>query len=228
MKPARATSVAVGLLAVLAGPARAADDTASRALMAAAGRGEAARLTAQLQAGADPNARDAAGRPALVLAVASGRPEAVKALLRGGADPSLGDRSGWTALHQAAEAGDVDGGAGAARRRGRRRPALPRPGHAAGRGRAGRAGSGRAAAAGPGRAGLGQVDRRHGVRAPLEGRRLLRDRRGRRPDALPAARQPRDRLRLRVRRRRRSAPAAARSARAAWARATCCGSRPRA
>jgi hypothetical protein len=105
----RATFVGTGLVfAVLVGFGRAADDEASRALVAAAARGESARIAALLGSGADPNARDARGRPALVLAAASGRAEAVTALLRGGANPSTADRSGWSALHQAAESGAVE------------------------------------------------------------------------------------------------------------------------
>jgi hypothetical protein len=101
--------VVAGTLIVTAlGPRLSADDEASRALVKAAASGERARVSALLKAGADPNGRDASGRPALVLAVASGRPEVVRALLRGGADPNQTDRSGWSGLHQAAESGALD------------------------------------------------------------------------------------------------------------------------
>ncbi len=86
--------------------AGAADDSAAR-LVAAARRGDAAAVAALAREGADPNARDEAGRPALVLAAGVGRADAVRALLRAGARPDAAARDGWTALHQAAEAGDA-------------------------------------------------------------------------------------------------------------------------
>lgn len=109
MRAAARVLMGTGLvLAVLVGFGRAADDEASRQLVKAAASGEGVRVAALLRSGANPNARDASGRPALVLAAASGSPEAVRALLRGGADPNRTDGSGWSGLHQAAEAGSVD------------------------------------------------------------------------------------------------------------------------
>jgi hypothetical protein len=91
---------------LLAGVAAAAPESGSR-LVAAAARGDAASVAALVREGADPNARDDAGRPALVLAAASGRAEAVRALVRAGASPDGASRDGWTALHEAADRGDV-------------------------------------------------------------------------------------------------------------------------
>lgn len=79
-----------------------------RALLDAAARGDRARLSALLSAGADPDSRDAEGRPALLLAAASGRSGAVKALLQAGATADVATPSGWTPLHAAAAAGAVD------------------------------------------------------------------------------------------------------------------------
>jgi hypothetical protein len=100
--------VAGTLLASAVGLRLASNDEASRALVKAAASGEVAGVSAALRSGANPNARDASGRPALVLAVASGRPETVRALLHGGADPNQTDRSGWSGLHQAAESGGLE------------------------------------------------------------------------------------------------------------------------
>jgi hypothetical protein len=95
-----------GTILLLAALAGATGDDVSRELVAAAARGDSPRVAGLLREGADPNTRDASGRPALLVATASGRVEAVTALLRGGASPDRGDASGWTALHQAVEAGD--------------------------------------------------------------------------------------------------------------------------
>jgi MFS family permease len=104
---AGARGAAVLVAALLAAGSARADDEASRRLVAAAARGDGAGVAALARSGADPNARDAGGRPALVLAVAAGGANAVAALLRAGADPDRGDAGGWTALHQAALAGDA-------------------------------------------------------------------------------------------------------------------------
>jgi len=99
-------------------PVWAKDSGPSSKLLDAAARGNGSRLTALLAAGADPDARDAEGRPALLLAVASGQSSAVRSLLQGGARPDAATRSGWTPLHEAAAAGRleaarelIDGGA---------------------------------------------------------------------------------------------------------------------
>lgn len=98
------------LLLMCASPARVEDQTAAGRLLDASYRGDGARVSALLAAGADPDARDDEGRPALVLAAASGAPGAgaVRALLRGGADPDASTGSGWTPLHAAAAGGDRD------------------------------------------------------------------------------------------------------------------------
>lgn len=85
-----------------------AEDESSPALLAAATRGDGARLAALIAGGADPNARGGDGRPALLLAAASGQTGAVRALLRGGASPDAATRSGWTALHEASQAGALE------------------------------------------------------------------------------------------------------------------------
>jgi hypothetical protein len=96
---------ALPLIALLAS---AGDDAPSHDLLDAAARGDGPRLTALLAAGADPEARDAEGRPALLLAVASGRERAVEALLRGGARPDPLTGSGWTPLHEASRNGTLE------------------------------------------------------------------------------------------------------------------------
>lgn len=124
----------------IAATAAAADESPAR-LLDAARRGDGAAVAALVRAGADPNARDAAGRPALVLAASAGRPDAVTALLRAGARPDDAGRDGWTALHQAAGTGDaasaralLDAGATPdvpSRARGTALDAAERDGHAA-------------------------------------------------------------------------------------------------
>jgi hypothetical protein len=98
---ARAGLVVLTLL--VATGSRGADEDSSRALLAAAARGDGPRVAALLESGADPHACDEEDRPALVLAAASGQATAVRALLRGGASPEETTRSGWSALHAAAE-----------------------------------------------------------------------------------------------------------------------------
>jgi hypothetical protein len=102
------TRAGLALCLLLASSALGRAEDSSRALLDAAGRGDRARLSALLAAGADPDTRDRTGRPALLLAVGSGQVGAVRALLKGGAAPSAATRSGWTPLHGAAEAGALD------------------------------------------------------------------------------------------------------------------------
>jgi hypothetical protein len=97
---ARAGLLVLALLVATA--SRGADESSSRALLAAAERGDGPCVAALLESGADPHARDDEGRPALVLAAASGQVEAVRALLSGGASPEETTRSGWSPLHAAA------------------------------------------------------------------------------------------------------------------------------
>jgi hypothetical protein len=96
------------LLIACASWAPAEENTTRLPLLDAAARGDRARVSALLAAGADPDARDDEGRPALLLAAASGQPGAgaLRALLRGGADPEAATASGWTPLHAAAAVGD--------------------------------------------------------------------------------------------------------------------------
>ena len=101
------TTLALLLLGV-SSPAWAEDQGSSRALLDAAARGDRARVSALLAAGADPDARDHEGRPALLLAVDSGQAGAVRALLKGGAAVDAAAPSGWTALHVAADAGSLE------------------------------------------------------------------------------------------------------------------------
>lgn len=102
---ARGAGLLVAML--LAASLPGADDP-SRALLLAAARGDAPRLTALLAAGAAPDSRDGEGRPALVLAAGAGQPAAVRALVRGGALADAATASGWTALHEAARVGSID------------------------------------------------------------------------------------------------------------------------
>jgi MFS family permease len=102
---ARGAATVVALL--LLGSAARADEEQIRRLVGAAAQGDAPRISALLRGGADPNGRDASGRPALLLAATTRRADAVAALLRGGADPDRGDAGGWTALHEAVHAGDA-------------------------------------------------------------------------------------------------------------------------
>jgi len=59
--------------------------SATADLLRAAERGDAVEIQIELQAGADPNARNEADRPALFMAAASGNVDAVRALLDAGA-----------------------------------------------------------------------------------------------------------------------------------------------
>ena len=75
-------------------------------LAAATDRYSSSAMKAALEAGGDPNARDANGAPALSLATLSGNHESVRELLRAGADTAQANRRGWTALHEAVGAKD--------------------------------------------------------------------------------------------------------------------------
>jgi uncharacterized protein len=77
---------------------------AQDALIAAAKVGDAGQVRAQLQAGADVNARDGAQRTALLHAVRGGQLAAVRALVEAGANLDLRDLEGRTALMEAARA----------------------------------------------------------------------------------------------------------------------------
>lgn len=69
--------------------------------------GNVAMMQSRLKEGADPNARDAAGRTPLMDAVAAGQLGAARALLAAGADVNARSKSGITALMEAADKGRV-------------------------------------------------------------------------------------------------------------------------
>jgi serine/threonine-protein phosphatase 6 regulatory ankyrin repeat subunit B len=75
---------------------------AQDALIAAAKQGEVGQVRAQLQAGADVNARDSAQRTALLLAVRNGQRAVVRALIDAGAGLDARDQDGRTPLMEAA------------------------------------------------------------------------------------------------------------------------------
>lgn len=73
----------------------------------AARQGDVAALKSQLQRGADPNAKDAAGRTLLMDAVEQGQLDAAKLLIQSGADLNVRTRLG-TALEMAERGGHGD------------------------------------------------------------------------------------------------------------------------
>ena len=75
---------------------------AQDALLAAAKAGDVGQVRAQLQAGADVNARDSGQRTALLNAVRGGQLAVVRALIEVGANLDLRDLEGRTALMEAA------------------------------------------------------------------------------------------------------------------------------
>jgi uncharacterized protein len=75
---------------------------AQDALIAAAKQGDVGQVRAQLQAGADVNARDSAQRTALLQAVRAGQRPVVRALIEAGAGLDARDQDGRTALMEAA------------------------------------------------------------------------------------------------------------------------------
>jgi ankyrin repeat protein len=99
--------------ALLAAPPLAAEDTpeqarqkaikrAQDALLAAAKAGDVGQVRAQVEAGADVNARDGSQRTALLHAVRSGHLAVVRALIEIGASLDIRDLEGRTALMEAA------------------------------------------------------------------------------------------------------------------------------
>ena len=75
---------------------------AQDALIAAARQGDVGQIRAQIQAGADVNARDGAQRTALLNAVRAGQLAAVRALIEAGARLDERDQDGRTGLMEAA------------------------------------------------------------------------------------------------------------------------------
>lgn len=80
---------------------------AYRGLHAAAARGDAAEIARLIQAGADPDARDAQGRTPLHVAAHLGQAAAMRALVAGGADPRALDGQRYDILTIAAVADDL-------------------------------------------------------------------------------------------------------------------------
>ncbi|MEA3186990.1 MAG: hypothetical protein QOD99_820 [Chthoniobacter sp.] len=76
-------------------------------LLAAAARGDLARVEGILRGGFDVNSQDPEGRTALLCAACFARATVVEKLLAAGADPNLADREGHTPLMAAAAAGDL-------------------------------------------------------------------------------------------------------------------------
>jgi ankyrin repeat protein len=72
--------------------------------------GDATKVKALLQSGADCNARDAEGATALMLAAGAGNLDMVKALLAAGADVKATDERGWTALMKSTYNDQLDRG----------------------------------------------------------------------------------------------------------------------
>jgi len=78
-------------------------------LHTAAFRGDVEGVKQQLlERGADPNAKDNAGKTPLYLAAFRGHVEIVKLLLERGADPNAKNNDGWTPLHKATNEGHVE------------------------------------------------------------------------------------------------------------------------
>jgi ankyrin repeat protein len=75
---------------------------AQDALIAATKQGDVGQVRAQLQAGADVNARDNAQRTVLLLAIRGGQRAVVRALIEAGAGLDARDQDGRTALMEAA------------------------------------------------------------------------------------------------------------------------------
>jgi hypothetical protein len=77
-------------------------------LLAAARRGDAARVRALLRGGADPDARNERGFTALMAAAGEGHTDVARLLLRAGADVDASTSSGWTALMEATAQGRTE------------------------------------------------------------------------------------------------------------------------
>lgn len=90
----------VGMLAVTWRPKPGADggDLSEARLVEAVKAGSAYDVEVLLDHGADPDSRDADGKPALWWAVRQGNEETVAVLLDHGAEPSLAERGGDTPL----------------------------------------------------------------------------------------------------------------------------------
>jgi hypothetical protein len=90
---------------LVAAPAGAGDDEASRRLVAAVERGDGAEAAALVRAGADPDASDRSGWTGLHLAAETGDLALARALLDAGAHPDPRSRARGTPLDVAEKAG---------------------------------------------------------------------------------------------------------------------------
>jgi len=98
-----------GIVAVLAaGLAGAADEDASRRLVAAVAGGDARQVTALVRAGADPDAADRSGWTGLHLAADTGDLTLARVLLDAGAHPDLRSRARGTPLDVAERSARLD------------------------------------------------------------------------------------------------------------------------
>jgi hypothetical protein len=97
--------VGLGLVLASAVGVEAGGDDASRRLVAAAARGDAAGVRALLRSGADPDRGDASGWTGLHEAARNGNSAVARALLEGGATPDVRAREGGTALDVAETSG---------------------------------------------------------------------------------------------------------------------------
>lgn len=104
----RGTHLAGLALALATTVAAAAEPDASRRLIAAAARGDAAGVRALLRQGADPDRGDAAGWTALHQAAEGGDAAIVRVLLESGASPDLRARVRGTALDVAESTGRLE------------------------------------------------------------------------------------------------------------------------
>ena len=108
-------AAAVLTLLLLARPAAAqtppgpAELAAFRGLHAAAARGDAEEIRRLLAAGADPHARDPAGRTPLHVAAFRAQGDAIRALVKGGADINAQENDRYDIITIAAVADDVNG-----------------------------------------------------------------------------------------------------------------------
>lgn len=96
-----------GMPAIAQTPPTSAEIAAYTGLHRAAADGEIAQIRALLGKGADPNARDRAGRTPILVAAFGSRYEAVRALVKGGADINALENSRYDVITIAAVKDDV-------------------------------------------------------------------------------------------------------------------------
>ena len=105
MKRAFLSVIVAAMAAVLS---RAADDEASRRLIAAVARGDATQATLLLRQGADPDAADRSGWTGLHQAADTGDLSLARAFLEAGAHPDLRSRARGTPLDVAERGGRLE------------------------------------------------------------------------------------------------------------------------